>query len=211
MRQPAIHVCPGRRFFRVTTLAFFSASICGITACSLSGPPPAEYALGPLPAAAAAIVPQTGLPVVQVKRVQLPEYLDTTDILERRGNQLVPSPTGRWGERLSVGMTRAIAALLAARLPRMAVTATPQARRPARQILVDVAAFEPRPDHEVVLVARWTITDGSAREELTAQQATLVEAIEGTGDSAVVAAMLHALSDLADQIAVGIEGDPRPG
>jgi len=78
-----------------------------------------------MPTATAATVSQTGLPVVELKRVQLPDYLDTTDILERRGNQLVPSSTGRWGERLSAGFSRALTGSLAARLPRMIVTATP--------------------------------------------------------------------------------------
>ena len=61
-------------------------------------PPPAEYVLGAMPAATATTVKQDGLPVVEVKRVQLPDYLDTTDILERRGNQLDPEldrPLGR--------------------------------------------------------------------------------------------------------------------
>ena len=117
MKQAAAHSCPGRRFFPVAVLAFFGAAMCAITACSLSGPPPAEYVLGAMPAATATTLSQTGLPVVEVNRIQLPDYLDTTDILERRGNQLVPSPTGRWGERLSVGITRALTASLAARLP----------------------------------------------------------------------------------------------
>ena len=160
-----------------------------------------------MPQAPPKTVPQTGLPVVELKRVQLPDYLDTTDILERRGNQLIPSSTGRWGERLSVGMTRALTASLAARLPGMVVTATPPVERPARQILVDVSAFEPRENHQVVLVARWTILDGVSRQILIAEQASLVEPIAGTDDSGVVAAMSHALEDLAGQIAAGIESD----
>jgi uncharacterized lipoprotein YmbA len=204
LTQAVARLCSGRPFF---LSALFVLSDAALVACSLSGPPPAEYALGSLPAATTKTIPQTGLPIVEIKRVQLPDYLDTTDILERRGNQLVPSPTGRWGERLSVGMTRAITVSLAARLPRMVVTAAPQAGRSAQQILVDVAAFESRPNHEVVLVARWTITDGATHRELTAQQATLVQAIEGTGDSAVVAAMSQGLEDLAGQLAAGIERD----
>jgi len=206
MKQAANRSCPGTRFFPVAVLAFFGAAMCGITACSLSGPAPAEYVLGAMPAAAETTLPQTELPVVQVNRIQLPDYLDTTDILERRGNQLVPSPTGRWGERLSVGMTRALTASLAARLPRLVVTATPLGR-PTRRILVDVAAFEARPDHQVVLVARWTILDGATRQVLTAEQASLVEAIEGTGDEAIVAAMLRAVDELAGRIVVPIERD----
>ena len=179
----------------------------GLAACSGAGPVPAEYVLGTMPAtpATATTVHQTGLPVIELKRVRLPDYLDSTAILERRGNQLVPRATGRWGERLSVGTSRALTAALAARLPRMVVTATPPVERPARQVLVDVADFEAREGHVVVLAARWSITDGSGRQILTAEQTSLVEPIEGTGDSAVAAAMSHAVDGLADRLVAGIE------
>jgi uncharacterized lipoprotein YmbA len=206
MKQATALACSPKWVSMTALLVFFGTAVFGIAACSLSGPPPAEYVLGAMPAATATTLSQTGLPVVEVKRIQLPDHLDTTDILERRGNQLVPSPTGRWGERLSVGITRALTASLAARLPRLVVTATPLGR-PTRQILVDVAALESRLDHHVVLVARWTILDGATRQVLTAEQASLVEAIEGTGDSAVVAAMSQGLEDLAGQLAAGIERD----
>ncbi|WP_080401431.1 membrane integrity-associated transporter subunit PqiC [Burkholderia ubonensis] len=207
MKQAAAFICRWNRLFRAALPALFCAEIFGIAACSLSGPPPAEYVLGALPAATATTVGQTGLPVLEVKRVQLPDYLDSTDILERRGNQLVPSSTSRWGERLSVGMTRALSASLAARLPRMVVTATPPIERPARQLLVDVAAFESREDRQIVLVARWTILDGTSRQILLTQETSLVEPVAGADDGAIVTAMSHALEELADQLAARIKSD----
>jgi uncharacterized lipoprotein YmbA len=171
----------------------------------MAGPPAAEYVLGAAPPARATTTLQTGLPVIELKRVQLPDYLDTTELLQRRGDQLIPSATGRWGERLSVGMTRALTGSLAARLPRMVVTATPPLERPARQVFVDVTAFEAAADHDVVLVARWNIADGGTRRLLVAKQTSLVEALLGTDDAATVAAMSRAVADLADQLAAGIE------
>ncbi len=53
MKQAAARSSPGTRFFWVAVLAFFGAAMCGITACSLSGPPPAEYVLGAMPVASA--------------------------------------------------------------------------------------------------------------------------------------------------------------
>jgi len=209
MNQEAGHACKRGRRVRAAPFAVLVAAIFAMAACSLSGPPPTEYVLGTMPAATPAILPQTGLQVIEVKRVQLPDYLDTTDILERKGNELIPRATGRWGERLSVGMTRALTASLAARLPRMVVTATPPLERPARQVLVEVAAFEPREDHQVVLVARWTVADN--REVLVAEQVSLVEAIAGTDDSAVVTAMSRALDELAGRLAAAIRSDGRPG
>ena len=209
MKQTAGHACQRSQHDRAARFAVLVAAILAMAACSLSGPPPTEYVLGTMPAATPAIVPNTGLPVIEVKRVQLPDYLDTTDILERKGNELIPRATGRWGERLSVGMTRALTASLAARLPRMVVTATPPLERPARQVLVDVAAFEPREDHQVVLVARWTVADN--RHVLVTEQVSLVEAIAGTDDRAVVTAMSRALDKLAERLAAGIGSDGRPG
>jgi len=211
MKQAAAHLCPGRRFFQVAARVFCGAAMCALTACSLSGPPPAEYVLGAMPTAKVTTRLQTGLPVVEVKRIQLPDYLDTTDILERRGNQLVPSATGRWGERLSTGMSRALIASLAARLPGTIVTTTLPVGRAARQIVVDVAAFDATAAHQVVLVASWTIADGASSRILIAEQASLVEDIAGADDGAVVSAMSHAVEDLATRIAAGIERDLRPG
>ena len=72
-----------------------------------------------------------------------------------------------------------------------------------------MAAFEPREDHQVVLVARWTVADN--REVLVAEQVSLVEAIAGTDDSAVVTAMSRALDELAGRLAAAIRSDGRPG
>lgn len=211
MSQAAAQSCLERRISRIAVLACFGSALCGVAACGLSGPPPAKYVLGAVPTATATTLSQTGLPVVEVKRIQLPDYLDTTEILERRGNQLVPSPTGRWGERLSIGLSHALTAALAARLPGMVVTATQPVGRPVRQILVDVTAFEATAGHQVILVASWTIADGASRQVLIAEQTSLVEAIAGADDGAVVAAMSRAVDALAAKLAAGIERDLRPG
>ena len=194
----------GRAFVALCGAAIFS-----VVGCSMSGPPPAQYVLGPMPAATPTTFRQSGLPIVELKRVQLPDYLDTTDIVERKGSELVSSSTGRWGERLSIGVNRALITSLAARLPRMVVTATPPVERPTWQILVDVAAFEARADHNVVLVAHWSIVDGARRQIHIAEETSLVEPINGTGDNAIVEAMSHVLEELAQRLAVAIERDRR--
>jgi len=194
---------------RATLLVFALLSMLGLSACALSGPPPTEYVLGAVPAANATTIVQTGMPIVEVKRVRLPDYLDSTDILERKGNRLIPSAAGRWGERLSVGFTRALAGSLASRLPRLVVTAASPIERPAWQVLVDVAAFE-RVEAHVVLVARWSIVEDASHNILNAEQASLVEAVSGTEDSAVVNAMSRLVEQLADRLAAGIKSDRRP-
>ena len=200
-----------RRPLRALALPPLVAIAFAIAACSQAGPPPSLYVLGPPPPATAASHAQTGLPIVELRRVRVPDYLDTTDILEHRGSRLVASTTGRWGERLSIGMSRALGESLATRLPQMVITATPFREPPERQVTVEVAAFEATEDRRIVLVARWTVVDGASRRVLREEQTSLLEAMRGEGDAAVVDAMSHALEALADKLAAGINGDPRAG
>lgn len=173
-----------------------------LTGCGAAGPGPALFVLEGAAAPANTATPQAGLPVVEVKPVQLPGYLDNTDLLMLGpGGQVVPSRTGRWGERLSEGFTRALSTDLSALLPRMAVTSAPPLDRPSRRVLVDVESFEATRDRGVILVARWTVTDGAARSTLTSERASIVIPLADTGDAAVASAMTQAVRDLAAQIA----------
>jgi uncharacterized lipoprotein YmbA len=153
---------------------------------------------------------QAGLPVVEVKPVQLPSYLDSTDLLVRGpGGQIVPSRTGRWGERLSDGLARALTGDLAALVPRMAVTTIPPVERPSRQVLVDVVSFEATLERGLVLVARWTVTDGAARSALATERVSIAIPLADTGDAAVVAAMTRAVAELAAHIAPALAPSGR--
>ncbi len=174
-----------------------------LAACA-SGPPPALYVLGATPPAAATTVSEVGMPVVVIKPVIVPDYLDTTDLVVRDGGRVIPSRTGRWGERLSVGIARTLATGVADRLPGMKITAAQPPEQPFRQVLVDVDAFEARADGVIVLTARWSILDGAGHAPILAERMVITVPLAGIGDAAVVAAMTRAVSDLADRIAAGI-------
>jgi uncharacterized lipoprotein YmbA len=191
---------------RVVALALIGATCLAAAGCGSTEPPPALYVLGDAPAAVTAAAPQAGLPVVEIKPVAVPDYLDTTDLMVRHiDGQVVPSEAGRWGERLSAGVTRALAASLATRLTAMAVTTVPPVEQPAWQVLVDIDSFEARDDGDVVLVARWSVMDGAARQTLASERLSLAEPVAGTGDAAVVAAMTRAAERLASRIADDLE------
>ncbi len=147
--------------------------------------------------------------MVEVKPVRLPEYLDTRELVVRSGNQLLPSKTGQWAERLSVGMTRALALSLGMQLPDVAVLTANPVERPTWQVWVDVTAFEAKIDRQVVLAARWTITDGIGRSSLLSEDTVRMEPTESMGDAAVVNAMNRAVEVLARQIAAGIKRQAR--
>jgi uncharacterized protein len=190
---------------RLLALPLFGVLL-GVAISGCAGPPKQEYVLGAATASKAASAVQTALPVVQIERVLLPDYLDTRDILTRRGGHVVPSESARWAERLSVGVTRALATSLATQLTAVVVTSAQLVDLPVLRVLVDVIAFELTGDRQVVLAARWTIIDGMERRSLAVEQATLTEPVAAVGgDSAIVAAMSLALEKLANRISAGIE------
>jgi len=75
---------------------------------------------------------------------------------------------------------------------------------------VEVSHFGAYPDHQVTLVARWTVIDGNSRGILLTQQTTLLEPVNGSGDPFVVAAMSRAIDDLSSQISPTLAADLTP-
>lgn len=177
--------------------------VAALSGCA--GPAKREYVLGVARVSEEVLAVQTALPVVQVERVQLPDYLDTRDIVTKRDREVVPSETGRWAERLSVGTTRALAASLGAQVKSAVVTSAQPIDPPFLRVVVDVVTFEAAEEGGVVLAARWTITDGTGQRSLASEQATVTEPVSGARDGAVVAAMSLALEKLANRISAGIE------
>jgi uncharacterized lipoprotein YmbA len=177
-----------------------------LAGCGTAGPPPTTYVLGsPAPAGNTA-EPLSGRPVIQVQRVLMPDYLDVSDLLIRQSaNVMQPSRTGKWGERLSVGFRRALADDLGRDLPGFTVTTQQLTDRPSLQVLVDVDAFEPRSDGQVILSARWRLTDGNGARQLAGQNVSLTEQATTGGDAAIVAAMSHVIERLAQQIAASVQ------
>jgi uncharacterized protein len=143
-------------------------------------------------------------PVLHLERVLVPDYLDTTDILLRVGqHELQVSHTGRWGERLSVGITHALRADLAERLPKETVLLGRTADRSARQMRVMVDAFDVWADGHCVLQANWSL-ETENRAVVKNGHGTFTAPVAGGatgGDGAVVSSMANAVGQLADSIA----------
>jgi uncharacterized lipoprotein YmbA len=191
------------------------AAVSFLSACSTS-PLPRTYVLGSPAAAEPGVVYEAGRRVIELPTVALPDYLDSTDILLRNGqNELTPSTTGRWGERLSLGITHALEAALAQRLPGAAVTHTGLPGQPSASLLVNVEAFDVHPDGQCVLTARWTIPGDNGQAAAISQQGTFVtQAARPAGtsgplsDSAIVSAMAAAVDQLADRMAMSLRRSP---
>ncbi len=173
-----------------------------------TAPTPHIYVLGTFTESLSGVRDDSGRRVIEVRPVLVPDHLDTTDILLRAGtNELVASKTGVWGERLSVGVTQALAGDLSRRLPSALVVYRPPVARPAVQVLVDISALQAREDGDCVLTAHWTIQrprDG-APQTLASAQGSFSARSAGSGDGAVVAAITSTVEQLADQIAARIK------
>lgn len=197
----------------VRALAVLAVSL-GLAGCGSAGPPPVTYVLGASPPAIASAEPLAGRPVIELKRVLVSEYLDVSDIMVRHSaNVVAPSPAGRWGERLSVGVMQAIASDLSRRLPNFVVTTTTEAGSAKFQVLVDIDDFAPRADGTVVLVARWQLLDGAGRRMLAGEQVSLTDRAGAADNAAIAAAMTREVDDLAAHVAAGVRhaaSRPRP-
>jgi uncharacterized lipoprotein YmbA len=162
------------------------------------------YLLGDPPSPDPGVSAQSERLVIRLSPVSVPDYLDTQDIVRRSGqNEVKASPTGRWAERLSVGLTHALAAALATRLPADDIVANRPIVPPAQQILVDVESCEIRPDGPCMVTGRWTIASGDGGHVLRSERDTFVEWAADSSDAAVAAAITRAIDHVADQIAAG--------
>lgn len=187
------------RLGMILVLALGALGLCG---CGPSAPPQTTYVLGTLAPPVERAEPVSGRPAIEVRPILMPDYLDGSDILVRgAGNVLRPSPTGRWGERLSVGTTRALADGLRKRLPDFAVTTSEPAVPQSCELLVDIDSFEQYVDQPVLLIAEWRVLGPASRKALAAERTSITQTVKGSGDAALVAAMSRALEDLADRIA----------
>jgi uncharacterized lipoprotein YmbA len=152
-------------------------------------------------------------PVVRlvVRRVHVPDYLDTTDIVTRDGrDEIRVSATGRWAERLSEGLTDVLAADLATRLPpdTVVLDASSNARR---QLFINVNSLDLWPDGRCVMAATWSIVDHDAPRAVVTGSGTFdaspLGTLPGVGDAHLVEAVSRTVGKLAGSIALTAQQD----
>jgi uncharacterized lipoprotein YmbA len=185
-------------------------AIIGVAVASCAGPPVALFALG----ASGGGMPGAGVPgpialppgatVIEVVRVTLPDYLDTQDLLVRRGSTLETSHTGRWASRLSLGATELLTARLARTRPDALVTDQQQTTAPSYRLLVNISrldvAAEAAGAGRATLEADWLIVPRDAARPTLRSRISLGAAGPVGSDPDVVALETTLLSRLADAI-----------
>ena len=146
-----------------------------------------------------------GMTFLQVEPASLPAYLDNASILVRRGSYaLVSSRTGHWGERLSLGITHALGADLARKLPAYRVGFERAAAPGGIRLQLDVDSFDLYPDGHCVLAAGWAVVQKSGAAPSAVGQGVFeipASKVVKVDDEVLVAAMAGAIGQLADAIA----------
>jgi uncharacterized lipoprotein YmbA len=140
--------------------------------------------------------------VIEVRRVVIPDALDTQDIVVRNGNQFDRSSTGRWATRLSMAITHYLTAQLAARRPDALVTDQTQVGTPNDRLYIAISTLDITRAGQAVLEADWTIVprnpslpDRRQRGRFTAQGPV-------ASDHDVVVLLQALLQQLADAIVI---------
>ncbi len=178
----------------------------GLVGCSASAPARLFLLTPPQQVAAASATQVDSTPIfIQLRHVTVPDYLDVDSILVRDDRHQVKAlPGARWAERLSTGITRALAAMLTAQMPDDAILPTRPVDKRALQILIDVDALDLWRDGRCVLRATWSIVEPGTDKVLRTGR------WESGGDAAntnampdadaVVTSTAAALEDLAAEL-----------
>lgn len=138
--------------------------------------------------------------VIELRRVILPDYLDSQDILVRDGTRLDRSPRGRWASRFSVTITHYLTRLIAAHRPDALVTDQPQVRSPEDRIFITISTFDVTRSGTATLEADWTIVPHNPAEPERLQRARFAVSGPVATDQDVVTLVQTLLVRLADAI-----------
>jgi uncharacterized lipoprotein YmbA len=171
-----------------------------LLAASCASPPLSLYTLEPSDPPSQASPLASRAMVIEIRRVVIPDSLDTQDILVRDGSTLQRSTHGRWASRLSLGLTRYLTGLLAARRPDALVTDQPQPEAPNDRIFLAISTLDVTSAGAATLEADWTIVPRNPTQPTRRQRARFTATGPVATDQDVVALMQLVLTQLADAI-----------
>lgn len=141
---------------------------------------------------------------IGVGPVTLPDSLSRSQIASRLDSQrLRYDDWHRWSSPLADDFAQVLQEDIAAQLPaRTTVALFPWGGyfQPTHRIVVKVSLFDGALGGEVVLKARWTLTDGAGKETIAARHAVITVKAGGEGYEELVTAQSQAVADLSREI-----------
>ena len=183
-------------------LLLLAVLVVGFTGCAGSSDPTRFYVLGPVEAPSAGPRPSAGDLRVGIRAVELPRYLERSQIVTRAGaNRLELAEYHQWGAPLRLAVPTVLSENIARLLPSDQVQVFPWGRTftPEAQVLVEISRLEGALNADSVLTARWRIL-GRGGSEVRAGTSQLREP-SGRDYESLVAAQSRLLGALSRDIA----------
>jgi uncharacterized lipoprotein YmbA len=169
-----------------------------VTSCA--SPPLSLYTLEPSDTVSRALPLTNRAIVIEIRRVAIPDFLDTQDILVRDGNTLQRSTHARWASRLSLGITHYLTNLLAMRRSDALITDQPQTEAPNYRISIVISTLDVNSAGMATLEADWTIVPRNPTLPTRRQRGRFAAAGPVGSDQDVVTLTQRVLTQLADTI-----------
>ncbi len=183
-------------------MAFVLACVVALLTASCASPSLAVYTLGASAATSDATPLGRRAIVIEVRRVSVPDNLDSQDIVVRDGSTLVRSTRGRWASRLSLGVTSYLTARLAQRRPDALVTDQPQIDPPNYRIFVTISALNVTVNGVATLDADWLVVPRNPAQDAWRGRGRFTSTSTAATDQEVVALYAAVVSQLAGAIDV---------
>lgn len=185
--------------------------VLGLSGCLRGTPPPAYYSLAVLADSEVAEPMASELRLGVVLR-GVPEVLERLQILTRDGYRVSLSEQNRWAAPPRQELERVLVGNLGRLLgsERVAVAPWPPYFAPTSRLVVDVLQLDGALCGEVVLQARWVLTDATGKIARHQQTPTLREKADCSGYDGYVAAQSRALARLSADIAAAVKNQIQP-
>ncbi|CAN5457042.1 hypothetical protein BH10PSE17_BH10PSE17_38430 [soil metagenome] len=186
----------------IATVTVMSA----LAACASAPDKPTLLALPSV----AATAPATAVPALQphalvLRRIAVPEYIDSREVRYRSDKSRVESfKSTVWAERIELGMTRELSAGLRNRLPEWLVCNGACGDRAVDGVLsVDWNSLDlDRTGQKLSIDVQWVLLDNAAKRGTPSANGRLVKTIVVKGDSAD--AYANAIAEAVDQLSVDV-------
>ena len=145
---------------------------------------------------------------IGVGPISLPESLSRAQIAVRLDAQrLRYDDFNRWSGSLADDFAAVLMDDIAAQLPaQTTITLFPWGGwfQPSHRLVINVSRFDGALNGEVVLKARWTITNAAGKEAIVSSQSTIKVKAADSGYQGLVAAQSQAVADLATEIVTAL-------
>jgi uncharacterized lipoprotein YmbA len=182
----------------------------GLGGCAGTSPPANFYVLSSITesAAASAVVGNESRIAIGVGPVNLPDYLDRSQIVTRSSpNELKVAAFDRWAESLKSSFPRVLTENLSALLNTNQVAVFPwrKAIPVEYQVIVDVVQFDAESGGNAVLIARWSILGDGGDKLYVIKKSTFTVSTNKDDYAELVSAQSQTLAEFSREIAEAIK------